>query len=163
MKRTFFLTLVFLLCTVCLARASGSEANALESQGIMLVATGKTDEGLALMQKAVQLEPRNALRHMNYGSILMAQGKALFESGDTVASVAALKDAAQELSQALKLFKDSPPERMSRGNCYALLGDIYLYGFGKQEEALGYYRQSLREDPQNVGVAQIAESLSQAK
>lgn len=163
MKRVFFLAASFLLFAALSASANEGEANALESRGIMLVAADRIDEGLALMKQAVQLEPRNALRHMNYGSILMAKGKALFESGDAVSSSLAFKEAEEELSQALKLFKNDPKDRISRGNCYALLGDISLYGFGKPDQALGYYRQSLREDPQNVGVAQITEALSGAE
>jgi tetratricopeptide (TPR) repeat protein len=161
----FLSSILFLLSFNPLFAADNSEANLLESQGIMLTVQGRLDEGLALMKKAVKLEPHNALRHMNYGSILMAKGKNLFdgEPGDRADGIMILREAVEELQTAVKYFKNTPPDRLSRGNCYALLGDIHLFAFEQKDRALAYYQRSLQEDPQNVGVTQIVESLTSAQ
>ena len=149
---TLFLAATWIFYAASLACAAGSEAGVLESEGIMMVMQGQADEGLALMKRSVMMEPNNAARHMNYASMLMAKGKYFFDSGQRADGEKVLTEAEEHLLLAAKLFKNTPPDRLSKSQCYALLGDIYLYGYGQKKKALEYYQHSLAEDPANVGV-----------
>jgi len=144
-------------------RCLGSEANSMENEGIMLIMQGKTDDGLALMKSSIKIEPNNPTLHMNYASILMAQGRTLFEAGQIPEADMLLKEAEEHLLLAAKLFKNSAPDRLSRSQCYALLGDIYLYAFGQKDKALKFYQQAITEDSANSGVKEIIKSLEQSR
>jgi|GEM_PF-6048699 len=150
--KTLFFLAIWTFFVAAQARAAGTEAGVIESQGIMMVMQGQVDEGLALMKRSVAMEPNNAARHMNYASILMAKGKYFFDAGQGADGEKVLAEAEEHLFLAVKLFKNTPPDRLSKSQCYALLGDIYLYGYGQKKKALGYYQQSFGEDPANAGV-----------
>ncbi|MDP2905813.1 MAG: hypothetical protein Q8O22_05885 [Candidatus Omnitrophota bacterium] len=158
-KVLFFLA-IWIFSVAAQASAAGTEAGAVESQGIMMVMQGQVDEGLELMKRSLKMEPNNAARHMNYASMLMAKGKSFFDAGQPADGEKVLVEAQEHLFLAIKLFKNTPPDRLSKSQCYALLGDIYLYGYDQKEKALGYYRQALAEDPANAGVNEIVRELN---
>ena len=156
---TLFLAATWIFYAASLACAAGSEAGVLESEGIMMVMQGQADEGLALMKRSVMMEPNNAARHMNYASILMAKGKYFFDAGRSTDAEKVLVEAQEHLLLAIKLFKNTPPDRLSKSQCYALLGDIYLYGYDQKGKAFNYYKQALAEDPANAGVRETIMGL----
>ena len=158
-SKIFFFMAVWILYAAVAAGAAGTEAGVVESQGIMMVMQGKVDEGLVLMKRSVKMEPDNAARHMNYASILMAKGKYFFDAGRSTDAEKVLVEAQEHLLLAIKLFKNTPPDRLSKSQCYALLGDIYLYGYDQKGKAFNYYKQALAEDPANAGVRETIMGL----
>jgi len=70
-----------------------------------------------------------------------------------------LKEAEEHLLLATRLFKDTAPDRLSKSQCYALLGDIYLYAFGQKDRAAVFYQQAVIADPANSAAKEIVSGL----
>ena len=80
-----------------------SQADRLEQKAVELIDENKMDEGIQLMEQAVELGP-TPLRRMNYGSILFGHGAADFKKGSHAQALKTLYQAQQQLNQAIEGF-----------------------------------------------------------
>jgi len=117
------------------------QANRLESQAIESIDADQMEEGLRLMQQAIEIDP-SAVRHMNYGSILFGNGVVDFKNGKKHEAVRLFKQAEDQLSQAIAGF-DPQANAAFVAQAYFLLGEIYLNAYNDQDMAHDFYYKSL--------------------
>jgi tetratricopeptide (TPR) repeat protein len=86
---------------------------------------GKTDEAIGAYQKALQLDPRDAVLHYNLGSLLGMQGN--------------VEQSRLHLEQAVKFNPNYAEAHSNLGNVYLLLGKV--------KDASASYRKALEIDP----------------
>ncbi len=150
--RFYHKTISGLLCLLAAASVSwaeGSEpaptpahqADQLENQAVELIDNDRMTEGLKLMKKAIDIDPA-PMRHMNYGSILFGNGVADYKDGRQEQASATLKQAQDELNQAINGF-DPKQEGAFLGQAYFLLGEISLNAFSDKTQAKTFYRKAL--------------------
>lgn len=120
---------------------SAHQADQLEDQAVELIDNDRMAEGLKLMKKAVDIDPA-PIRHMNYGSILFGNGVADYKEGKKRQALGILKQAQDELNQAIDGF-DSKREGAFLAQAYFLLGEISLNAFSDKTQAKFYYQKSL--------------------
>jgi tetratricopeptide (TPR) repeat protein len=97
--------------------------------GDALLSSGRPEEALPFLEKAVQLNPKNSDRHANLGADLMLLGH--------------LPDAVAEYQQAVPLTSDATLQvryHESLASIYDMLGDY--------QKVRDNYRQALKLDPQ---------------
>lgn len=135
---------------------SDKEVVKLENRGLALIKQGRWDEGLELMKQAVEMDPIIAIRHLNYGTMLMEKGISLSEQGYKDEAKEILKDAEKVLLLAIELFRDEEhfaDERYKiiKSNTYFLLGEIYFYPFADKDKAKVFYENALELYPKHPG------------
>ena len=118
-----------------------AQADAFEQQGLDLIEAGKMDEGIALLRKAIALDPK-ANRHLNLGAVLSGNGVALFKKDDKKEAVKIFKESEDEIKNAIKLF-DPEQESIFLSQAYYLLGEMYAQGFENTVGARDYYEKSI--------------------
>lgn len=123
------------------SKSGSDEADQLEQQGLGLIESGQMEEGVALLRKAIALDPK-ANRHLNLGTILSGNGVALFKQGDQKAAVKILKESEHEIQQAIKMF-DPVGETIMLSQAYYLLGEMHAQGFKDTSAAKEYYQKSI--------------------
>lgn len=120
---------------------AAAHADALEARAVELIDAGKMDDGMALEEQAIAIDPA-AQRHMNYGSILFGNGVALFKQGQQEQGKDVLRRAEEELKKAIAGF-DSTKDAVFLGQTYFLLGEMYANAFGDARQAGDYYRKAV--------------------
>ena len=133
-------------------------ANQLEAQAIEHIDNERLREGLLLMKQAQEKDP-NPMRSMNYGSILFANGVSDFNSGNKLQAIQTLREAEDQLSQAIAGF-DPQKNAAFIAQAYFLLGEMYLNGFSNADMAKDFYYKSLEYDD-NPGARAAIEALRQ--
>lgn len=117
------------------------QADQLENQAVELIDNDQMTGGLKLMKKAIDIDP-TPMRHMNYGSILFGNGVADYKDGHQQQALITLKQAEDELNQAIKGF-DPKQEGVFLAQAYFLLGEISLNAFSDKTQAKTFYRKAL--------------------
>ena len=116
-------------------------ANQLESQAIECIDHNQMEEGLALMKQATELDP-SPIRSINYGSILFGNGVVDFKNGQQQEALQVLREAEDQLSQAIAGF-DPQKNAAFVAQAYFLLGEIYLNAYANPDLAHAFYYKSL--------------------
>ena len=117
------------------------QADQLEDQAVEFIDEDKMEEGLKLMKKAMDVDPK-PMRHMNYGSILFGNGVADFKAGRQPQAVEILHQAEDQLNQAISGFNPKK-EGVFLAQAYFLLGEMYLNAFGDKEKSKTFYQKAL--------------------
>jgi tetratricopeptide (TPR) repeat protein len=117
-----------------------SQADALEDQGAQAIDDGNMDQGLDFMVRAITLDP-TPLRYMNYGSILFGNGVAVYKDSDQEKGRALLRQAEIQLRKAIAGFNPNR-DQVYLGQCYFLLGEMYLNALGDKVKAKAYYQKA---------------------
>lgn len=122
-------------------RSQEDDANALELQGLEFIDQNKMVDGIELLRKAIEMDPKPN-RHLNLGAILSGNGIALFKEGRKYEAAVIFKEAESELNKAIGLF-DPKKESTFLSQAYYLLGELHAQAFGNPEKAREYYQKSL--------------------
>ncbi len=117
-----------------------TQADEIENQAVALIDQRHLDEGLALMLKAIDLDP-SAQRYMNYGSVLFGNGVSAYKSGDKEEGKRILMQAQTALKKAILTF-DANKDAMPLSQCYFLLGEIASHALADPQKAKDYYQKS---------------------
>jgi tetratricopeptide (TPR) repeat protein len=118
-----------------------AQADDLADKGAQAIDDGNMDQGLDDMVRAIQLDP-TPMRHMIYGSVLFGNGVAVFKDSDQNKGVEILHQAEAQLRKAIAGFNPNK-DQVYLGQCYFLLGEMYLNAFGDKDKAREYYKQSV--------------------
>jgi tetratricopeptide (TPR) repeat protein len=116
-------------------------ADELEDKAVDLIDHDRTEEGMALMKRAVEIDP-TAMRHMNYASILFGSGAVEFKDGDKAHGTELLFQSQEHLGKAIAGF-DYRKDAVFLSQAYFLLGEIYWNAFSNQEMAKTSYQKAL--------------------
>lgn len=109
-------------------KANPQNPDALALLGVVLTETKRTDEGLALLEKALVLDPQAALFHFYKGNALLVDG--IFEQ------------AVSAYEEALRLQPQTPLFQYNLGNA--------LRALNRWQEAATAYEETLRKEPQHA-------------
>ena len=123
------------------SRTNSDEADHLEQQGLDLIEAGNMDEGLALLHKAIALDPK-ANRHLNFGAILSGNGVSVFKQGHKEDAIRILKESENEIKKAISMF-DPNQESIFLSQAYYLLGEMYAQAFQDIDGARKYFKKSI--------------------
>ena len=118
-----------------------SEADNLEDKGAQAIDDGDMSQGLNFMVQAITLDP-TPLRYMNYGSILYGNGVAVFKDGDQGKGKEILRQAEVQFFKAIVGFNPNR-DQVYLGQCYFILGEMYLNAFGDKVQAKKYYQKAV--------------------
>jgi len=78
---------------------------------------------------------------MNYGSILFGNGVSVFKDSDQEKGRAILRQAEEQLRKAIAGLNPNK-DQVYLGQCYFLLGEMYLNAFGDKVRAKEYYKKA---------------------
>ena len=123
------------------AGLAARQAGYMEKQAIEMINADKMDEGVSLMQQAVESAP-TPMRHMNYGSVLFGKGVKEFKEGNQKQAREILRKAERELSEAITGF-DTKKDGVFLAQAYFLLGEIYLNAYSDKGRAKIFYQKAL--------------------
>lgn len=137
----FWAGISFAQSTPTEAQKLKSQADDLEDKSAQAIDDGDMDQGLDFMVRAIHLDP-TPMRHMIYGSILFGNGVAVFKDSDQDKGIKILRQAEAQLLKAIDGFNPNK-DQVYLGQCYFLLGEMYLNAFGDKLKAKIYYKQSV--------------------
>jgi tetratricopeptide (TPR) repeat protein len=118
-----------------------SQADDLEDKSAQAIDDGDMDQGLGFMVRSIQLDP-TPMRHLIYGSILFGDGVSVFKDSDQQKGIVILRQAEAQLNKAIDGFSPNK-DQMYLGQCYFLLGEMYLNAFGDRPKARDYFQKSV--------------------
>ncbi len=118
-----------------------SQADDLEDKSAQAIDDGNMDQGLDLMVRSIRLDP-TPMRHLIYGSILFGNGVAIFKDSDQKKGIETLRLAEAQLLKAINGFNPNK-DQVYLGQCYFMLGEIYLNALGDKFKARGYYQKAV--------------------
>ncbi|MGD0542162.1 MAG: tetratricopeptide repeat protein [Tepidisphaeraceae bacterium] len=134
------------------------DANALHLSGTLLAQMGRSEEGIALMQKAIEVRPNVALFHLNLGEAYGRMGKmaeAIASFGQAIKLDPALAKAHLRLSVALNIVGRFDEAITAAQRAIAIRSDDAeahfnlagaLYGAGQLDAAIAAYRRTVEID-----------------
>jgi protein O-GlcNAc transferase len=123
-------------------RRSPGDADALHLSGVIANLTGQPQDALRRIGEALQIEPRNAVFHLNYGNALLALGKS-----------------AEAEAAFRKAIKVEPRFASAHYNLANLLLEA-----GKSDEAIAEYDQTVVHEPRHFGALfALARLMAQRK
>jgi len=118
-----------------------AQADDLADKGAQAIDDGNMDQGLDDLVRAIQLDP-TPMRHMIYGSVLFGNGVAAFKGGDRDKGLEILHQAEGQLLKSIAGFNPGK-DQVYLGQCYFLLGEMYMNAFGDKDKAREYYKRSV--------------------
>ena len=135
--------------------AWGVHAAALNQQYVILSRQGRTNEALEMLRRAMQIAPEFPDSHLNYGSLLFAEGNLVYERGNRKAGKTIFRQAEAELLLAIQLaeakkvnqYWDIDEKKMTIAQSYFLLGDIYYYVYRDKAKAKILYQNAVKHKP----------------
>lgn len=120
-------------------------STAYNNYALKLADEGKTEEAIDVLKKALQLQ-KSPLLLKNITALCINQGYEYFQNKK-------YREAERFLEEALSYDKDNP-------DALSLLGNVY-YDSQKIKKAKEYWQRSLEIDPQQKGIKQKLEKISQ--
>ena len=122
------------------SRSDPDDATIHNTLGNVLTSQGRYDDAIAAYRRAIQLDPRYNLPHLNLGDLFLTR------RGDLVAAIAAYREAVRLAPH------------FDFGHIH--LG-VALENQGKQEEAIAEYQEAIRLNPKNfLAHANLGTALS---
>jgi protein O-mannosyl-transferase len=153
---------------------SGRDALLETNLGVDLLSTGRVEEGIAHMRKAIQIDPNNVEAHENLGAVYFRLGdvtgavnqfseavrvapqrfEARYRFGLALVRGNRLPEAALQLAEAVRILPDSAEAHVGLGGVLAALE--------RRGEAANEFAEALRLDPGHEGARQsLAELMRQ--
>lgn len=141
-------------------------ANRTENKGIALWRAGDYEAGGRLIERAIESDPSNPQRLLNYGSLLMLRGQEQIDDGNAEVAAKTLEESERQLTKAIKLAEGLPDRESTAGLGFFLLGEIAFYARKDDERAAKFYRSAamrLPGDPRiEEALARVEENLTAA-
>lgn len=122
--------------------AQPAASNEIGFQGLRLIDQGQFEEGIKLVNQAVDADPANASWRLNIANLLYSQGLQYLKQGQVERAQTIWSFAEMHLEEAIHLFKPST-DSILLSEAYFVMGDIYQYGHANQEQAKKYYQKAL--------------------
>lgn len=124
------------------ALAQPVASNDIGFQGLRLIDQGQFDEGIKLVNQAVDADPTNASWRLNIANLLYSQGLKHLKQGHVARAQNIWSFAEMHLEEAVDLFNPST-DKILLSEAYYVMGEIQQYGYSDQQKARAFYQQAL--------------------
>jgi tetratricopeptide (TPR) repeat protein len=129
------------------------------TKALLLIQSGKWEEGLAIMKQLAYKDKVTVSGHLNYGSMLFEYAKTLNDAGQKDKALPYFQESKDELLKAIDFANGAAGENPLKSQACFLVGDLYFFIFGDKILAKEYYMKALDFDNNHPGAIEALEKL----